>query len=124
MKRSELKQLIREVIQEIRNDTHAAGSLSDDDVDFLSDSEVDFDATVEVYTPDREVVRNVPVRVYAAQGPDILATIAKQDVSHNGQVVFNKSENIFDYVLMQSKDKLLDIAEKRLTYNLSPESDD
>jgi len=109
MKRSELKQLIREVIQEIRNDTHMVGSLGDDELDPYS-ADQDFDTEVDIQTPARDEISNVPVHVYVFETGERpkLKVIAKQDISHNNKVIFRKGEDISDYISVQSSDEIID----------------
>lgn len=95
MKRSELKQLIREVIEELKsNDFYEADS--------------EFETTVDIQTPSGNEVKDVPVHVYAYLLPtrQEISVITKIDIKDGNEVVFPKGEDVFDYVTQRTYDRV------------------
>jgi hypothetical protein len=99
MKRSELKRLIREVIEEISADM---------DLDpYEADS--DFETVVDIHAPEsNNIIENVPVHVYTYLLKAGLhrVVLAKQDVLDGSEVVFKRGEDVFDYVTERTYDKI------------------
>lgn len=99
MKRSELKQLIREVIEEISADM---------DLDPY-DADSEFETVVDIHAPEsNNVIENVPVHVYMyllPKGPHRVV-LAKQDVLDGNEVVFKRGEDVFDYVTERTYEKI------------------
>ena len=99
MKRSELKQLIREVINEISSDM---------DLDPY-DADSEFETVVDVHAPEsNNVIENIPVHVYAYLMPtrQHIVALAKQDVLDGNEVVFKRGENVFEYVTERTYDQV------------------
>lgn len=99
MRRSELKHLIKEVIEEI---------MDEEELDLYS-ADYDFDEVVDIQTPARDPINNVPVHVYIFDGPpQKIVVLPKNDISYDNKVVFKKGEDISDYIVIQSGDKIRD----------------